>query len=233
MKTEERPDIRAHYLGILQDIIEGRRSIPELRLTRHLEPNVAHISELELCPMKPYYARTLPEQPPLSEQAVLQFTRGRLFERMIAAELPVKEKDGISGTVDGELNGGLIEVKSTATDMGNFTPAKAFSWWLQRSKGYAVLHDTDSLSLVVWFLVGDIWTAKTTKTDLRAWTLTFTKDELDANWAHLIGERAKMFACINDGALPDEAWVKSRRKGFECGGCRYSCLCPYFNCGGM
>lgn len=225
MNAQDAPDIREYQMGVM------RRRLDEL--PRTLDPGVAHVSELSLCPVKPHYARTLDEQPLLSDESTLQFMRGRGLERFLSGELPVKELDGIVGTVDGQVNGDLIEVKSTNMDMGRFDPLKGHEWWITQMKAYCHLYGATSIHLIVWFLSGDSFTTRKVKTDLRAWTLTFTEDELRQNWDYLKAERAKMFACIDAGTLPDEAWVKSRRKGFECPGCRYSLLCPYFNHGGM
>ena len=223
MKTTNAPHIEDYYLDLIQHRLD--------ELPRTLSPGVAHMSELELCPCKPFYARTMDELPPLSRESRLQFMRGRGLEFFVGKELPVKEKDGISGTVDNAYQGELVEFKSTASDLADdFTP---YPWWLQRSKGYCSIHDTDTIHLVVWFLNGNARAkrngAPIVRTDLRAWTLTFTPDELTENWEYLKNERARMFAGIAAGEVPDEAWVKERRKSFECPGCRFSRVCPRFS----
>lgn len=227
MIQTENETIRLFQMGKLRELIDS--------LPRKLDPGIAHVSELILCPMKPHLTRTLSELPPHSEESILQFTRGRLFERMLSAELPPKEKEGIVGTVDGQWNGDLIEIKSTASGMDSFKP---YPWWLSQSMAYCHLYDTDHIHLIVWFLVGNKWNKNkgregSVKTSLNAWTLTFTPDELAENWDYLKEQRELMFHHIDHNELPPEWWVEERRLGFECRGCRHSTGCPYHDKGGM
>jgi hypothetical protein len=224
MLVSECPETRAYLLALMRAKLDA--------MPRILEPGVAHTSELSLCPMKPHYARTLKEQPPLSDESVLQFMRGRGLEYFIGGELPVLTKDGISGTIDTAWVR-ILELKSTQTDMGQFKPEKPYDHWLISCKAYCTLSDTNAIDLGVWFLGGDLKTTRKVKTELKTWTLTFTEDELAENWAYCLAERAKMFECIDKDIFPSEEWVKSRRKGFECGGCRYSEPCPLWQAKGM
>jgi len=224
MRVTEAPETRQYLLDLMRKKLDA--------MPRVLDPGVAHTSELSLCPMKPHYARTLDEQPPLSRGSTLQCMRGRGLEFCIGGALPVLTNDGICGTIDPAWTN-ILELKSTQSDMGRFNPNKPFEHWLISCKGYCYLADTNVIDLAPWFLNGDMYTTRKSKTDLLAWHLEFTDEEIAANWDYLKGERAKMFACIDAGTLPDEAWVKSRRKHFECPGCRYAEIgCPYWN-GGM
>jgi hypothetical protein len=161
--------------------------------------------------------------------------RGRGLEFFVSKELPVVQKDGMCGTID-DRHIRIVELKSTASDMGRFKPERN-EWWIQRIKGYLSLVGEAAADLVVWFILGDTFSeknpAKRTKTDIRAWTLEFTADEIAENWDHLRQQRELMFHYIDNGEAPPEEWVKERRKGFECGGCRFSLLCPYHDKGGM
>ena len=217
-------DTRRHVLELARAKLDA--------MPRVLEPGVAHTSELSLCPMKAHYARTLKEQPPLSDESILQFMRGRGLEFFVGGELPVLTKDGICGTIDSKWDR-IIEFKSTQSDMSRFNPEKPYDHWLISLQAYCVLAGVDTIDLVVWFLGGDLHSTRKVRTDIRAWTLTFTADELWHNWEYMKDERRKMFAAIDSGTLPDAEWVKTRRKSFECPGCRYSVLCPYFHAKGL
>lgn len=225
MKALEAPETEDYFFEMMRAKLDA--------LPRVLEPGIAHLSELEMCPMKPYYARTLKEQPPLHRESILQFLRGRGLEFYIGGELPVLTKDGICGTIDGRWER-IIEFKSTAASLKNF-PDKIFPWWLDRCRGYCHLADTDRIDLVVWFVVGNMLSKKTrdTKTALRSWTLVFEPAEIAAAWDHFRFERELMFKAIDSGEEPDPLWVAQRRQSFECKNCRYSGICPYFDNGGM
>lgn len=220
MNATPNPELRTHYIETLRGHLAERI----------LDPTVVHASECELCPMKPFYNRTLDEIPPLSDQSILFFTRGRLFERFISQERPPLELDGICGTVDGTTpDGELIEIKSTLQDMDKFNPASSQPHWIQRSKAYATIYGVNVINLVVFFLVGNMWTHKTEPTGLKSWRLEFTPEELADNWDYILLQRDKLLRAIGAGELPDEAWVKGRRMGFECKSCQFSVMCPYFN----
>jgi hypothetical protein len=228
MNASENPELRNHYLDQLRGWIEGRTTLPPTTLTRHLDPNIVHASETELCPMKPFYSRTLAETPPLSDKSVLMFAVGRLFERSISKELPTRELDGITGTVDGEWEGDIVEIKSTRQDMDRFNPLTSQKHWIQRTQGYCKIYGTNKAHLCVLFLVGNFWTHGGEGIGLKAWTLAFTPDEIAANWGYVLDQRNRLLAAISSGEVPDEEWVKSRRMGYECKECLYSVMCPYF-----
>ena len=228
MKVTYNQQLDDHLEALVRDFIEGRRELPAVKLTRHLEPGIMHASEGEHCPVKPYYARTLENPPPLGRRSIFLFMAGRLFERQFTTPLPPKEKDGIVGEVDGEFDGLLIEFKSTRQDMDRFNPETSQPEWIQRAKTYAYIHDVDRIGFGVWFLVGNMWTHKTENTGLKAWTLEFTPEELGENWLYMLEQRESLFRCINNGELPEEEWVKARRKDYECKGCQYAPLCPFF-----
>jgi hypothetical protein len=229
MITSANDDLRQHYIEKLRDIVEGRRAIPELLLTRKTEPGIIHASECELCPAKVFYKRTLTEMPPLSVMSILHFAKGRLFERMIGAALQPVEKDGITCEIDDIYNDLLVEIKSTTMDMAKFNPLTCPPWWRQRSKAYCYAHDTDRIGLAVWFLVGESWTKRggDQKIGIKAWTLEFTKEELEHNWAYMLEQRELILAHIENKLFPSVGWIQSRLKNFECPSCNFLDICAY------
>ena len=220
---------RLFYLDKLRGILDGTTGIPALLLESYAtDPEVMHCSEGELCPARAYYRRTIAPAPPLSDRAILTFMRGRLFERILADELPSITKDGISGRVDGLWEGNLIETKSTAMDMDKFNPLTSQPHWLQRSKAYCHLHDKQKLTLVVWFIVGNMWTHRTVNTGLKCWDLEFTESEIRANWLHMQLQRSQLMACLEAGEAPNWSWIQSRLQvKYECGDCSFRDICTY------
>lgn len=223
---------REHYLARLRGILEGSITIPSLTLDYNYDPETMHAHEAELCPARAYYRRTITPTPPMSDRSILTFMRGRLFERILADELPAAERDHISGRVDGLLNGELIETKSTTMDMDKFNPIVSQPHWLQRSKAYCTLHQKSKIILVVWFLIGNMWTRKTMNAGLKCWDLEFSEKELEANWLHMVLQRDQLMAHVQSLTFPDSAWIHSRLKSFECSDCVYNDICEYPSKGG-
>ncbi|MFH1742827.1 MAG: hypothetical protein ABIH23_27810, partial [bacterium] len=214
-------------LNKLRAILEGSVTIPALTLEYSYDPQVMHCHEAELCPARAYYRRTIVPPPPMSDRAVLTFMRGRLFERILADELPSVTKDGISGRVDGLWNEELIETKSTMMDMAKFNPITSQPHWLQRSKAYCTLHDKKKIMLVIWFLVGDMWTKKTINVGLKCWDLNFTEQELEHNWVVMKTQKMMLMNYVRLRVFPDSAWIRSRLRSFECSDCLFNDLCAY------
>jgi CRISPR/Cas system-associated exonuclease Cas4 (RecB family) len=228
LNAVENEKARIFYLDKLRGILDGTTGIPALMLEPYAtDPGVIHASECELCPARAYYRRTIVPAPPLSDRAILTFMRGRLFERILADELPSVTKDGISGRVDGLWEGNLIETKSTAMDMDKFNPATSQPHWLQRSKAYCYLHDQEKLTLVVWFIVGNMWTHRTLNTGLKCWDLEFTQGEILQNWEKMKSERAMLMACLEDAFVPPHGWIAARLQKYECGDCSFREVCTY------
>ena len=227
MNVTQNEFAREYYLNKLRDILEGAVSIPALNLEYSYDHDVMHCHEAELCPARAYYRRTVQPTPPMSDRAILTFMRGRLFERILADELPSITKDGISGRVDGLWNDVLIETKSTAMDMDKFNPITSQPHWLQRSKAYCTLHGKNTIMLVVWFLVGNMWTHKTLNTGIKCWDLNFSDQELEHNWEYMKLQKSRLMEYVRIGLFPDVSWIKSRLKNYECGDCAYNDICVY------
>lgn len=227
MNVTQNDTAREYYLNKLRGILEGAVTVPALTLEYSYDPEVMHCHEAEMCPARAYYRRTIQPAPPMSDRAILTFMRGRLFERILADELPSVTKDGISGRVDGLWNDSLIETKSTTMDMDKFNPITSQPHWLQRSKAYCTLHGKNTIVLVVWFLVGNMWTHKTLNTGLKCWDLNFSDQELEHNWGYMIRQKNLLEMYVKSKVFPDNFWIKSRLKPYECGDCSYNDICEY------
>jgi len=81
--------------------------------------------------------------------------------------------------------------------------------------------------LVVWFLVGNMWTHKTLNTGLKCWDLNFSDQELEHNWEYMNLQKRRLLEFVRIGLFPDVSWIKSRLKHYECGDCQYNDICAY------
>ncbi len=241
----ESPELVAYYRRRINDILSGKITIPETRYERHLIHDEIHASEADgSCLHRAFYNRTLDEIPPLSGNAPLLFLRGRGVERMLITKQPIVVKDGISMEIDDHIEPwGIIEIKSTAADSGYFEPVGKFPHWINRGGIYCVGHGTDCFYLVVYFLVGNLWSSmkrgfrgEKKKVDFRAWKIQFERpaqcfdlnfsdslDSLSVIWNNAQERRRILIEAIDSGIPPDidpESW--------ECGSCNFSQVCQHF-----
>jgi hypothetical protein len=232
MNAVEKPERAAEMLSHVRALMTGGRTLPAVTYPKR--GSEIHLSTLDLCLQQSLFNLTLDNPPPISDDAILRFIRGRVVERSMAEEAAPAEKDGIICTVDYiSPDWGLAEIKSVATDSSKFSPMSAkggiYPHWRQRMMGYCHAYDTDSITLFVYFLIGNTashkWGAKGRRpVDLRAWEVTFTPEELAENWAMVMRRKAALEAALNDGGvLPDEFVAPET---WLCEGCQFSEICP-------
>ncbi len=227
----ESPELVAYYRQRINDILSGKITIPETRYERHLIHDEIHASEVDgSCLHRAFYNRTLDEIPPLSGNAPLLFLRGRGVERMLITKQPIVIKEGISMEIDDYVDSwGFIEIKSTAADSGYFEPVSKFPHWINRGGIYCVGHDVDCFYLVVYFLVGNLWSSmkrgfqgEKKKVDFRAWKIQFERNDLDLIWYNAQARRTLLIEAIDSGIPPDIA-----PESWECQSCNLSPVCQY------
>lgn len=232
MNAVEKPERAAELLNHVRQLMTGGRTLPAISYP--VRGNEIHLSTLDLCLQQSLFRLTLPDPPPPSDDSILLFMRGRVVERSMAQEAPPVEKDGILCSVDYiSPEWGLAEIKSVATDSSKFSPLSKkngiYPHWKQRMMGYCHAYDTDRITLVVYFLVGNTASHKWSnpgrkKVDLKAWEITFTPEEMAENWGLILRRKAALIAALNDGGeLPDEFVAPET---WLCENCEMSEICP-------
>lgn len=215
-----------YYRQRINDVLSGKVVIPETRYERTLDPNEIHASEIDgLCLIRGYYNRTLDEIPPLSGDSPLHFLRGRAIERVLITKQSPIVVEGISMEIDDCVEPwGIIEIKSTASDAQKFEPITKYPHWINRGAMYCKGHGVEHFNLLVFFLVGDMWTKKTKSVDLRAWKIEFSHDEIRHLWGAAQARREILLEAISKGTPPNILPQK-----WECKGCNFSIVCAHFN----
>ncbi len=213
MKAIERPDIRDHYLAM------GRAKVLNDR------GQDIHASDLDLCPLKVFYRRTLADAPPLPEKSILFFMSGLAIEQwLISGKQEPVSKDGIICSIDDITKYGVSEIKTTRSGLNKFDPLKSYPWWIFRMKTYCHTLEIDAINLVVIFLVGD---RGATQIEMKAWEIQFTNQELIEHWFE-VQRRARILrtAMTTGEPIPeDQVWLQT----WECKNCEMTPICYYYN----
>lgn len=108
--------------------------------------------------------------------------------KTIRLQVPI-EKDGIAGRLDGFDFGPkwrVLESKSTEMSPRDPITHPKFRHWLWQIMGYCHMMDTNDALLEVFFIKHFF------DNPLRAWELTFTRDELEENWFMLLNHKEAM-----------------------------------------
>jgi hypothetical protein len=181
-----------------------------------------HASDLDLCPIKTWYARILkPEDmPAYGKKDLLMFARGLALEAWLENEHERGERDGVLCSLDDKTLLGPTEIKTTAKSLRNFDPCKTYPHWMFRAKTYANVFNSEFMNLAVYFLVGNY---RDIPTDLVCWRIDFTPEELDAHWVEVLRRKSILVDAITTGERIDldEAWVTD----WECEHCRFGGIC--------
>jgi len=250
MNYYENPRLAKIYIERDRDMIEGRRSMPEI--TYEPRGDSLHLSDVgDLCLLQPFFRRTMSYVPPLDTESLVVFTRGRVFERAIAIEGKPICVDGIWMTIDDAEPPDpfkIVEIKSTEWGMHFFDPVEKTPQWIERGMGYCYGHGVTEMGLVVFFLSGnkpdfqprrgESYPPKGTpiiKGGVRAWTLEFTQEELDANWLEMLRRKDLLISAIESGTpiddneilarLPVRVWKNGKKNYWLCNGCRFRGMC--------
>jgi hypothetical protein len=238
MNAKERPDIAAEHIQRIKDLVSGKQRMPAVQYNFSRGGEPAHASELDgLCLQQAFYRRIAGDDYPMSDQAAMFFLRGRVVERAIATEQPPREYEGVICTIDDyHAVHGIIEIKSTAMDAAKFDILKSSptKHWLVRAKTYCKAYAEDRITYVVYFLIGDSWTKRTKRVDMRAWTVTFTPRELDDNWKLIAERRDALMSALKDfegragtslDGGPDRKYASQEE--WLCKSCDFSVICPH------
>jgi len=238
MKYYHAPKVAEDYISRIADMMDGKREMPPV--TYPPRGQEYHLSDLQGCPLQPYWKRTINFQPPKDRNAYLYFVCGRIIERAIALECPSGELDGIHFTVDDTAPDGIpSEIKSTRWGSEFFDPPKDQPHWIERINGYCKGRNVLKYHLVVLFLHGNVgdffpWTIKKNggkkpnewrNVDLKAWTFEFEHEEIDEFWKEILRRRDVLDEAVKAGEPINDEEVLSRRKDWECKYCDYRGLC--------
>lgn len=143
-----------------------------------------------------------------SRQTKLYFAIGLGLERNLLAKRQANEpvllsKDGISFHPDSDTQllvsgSGLIEMKSTRYNVttktqGDFTPDRFPEGWIKQGKAYCYALGVDTITFVPLHII---------QADLRAWTVTWDRQELEDNWQWLLDRRKVWVQADKTGEAP-------------------------------
>jgi hypothetical protein len=237
VNATERKDIADFYGQRVIDLMEGKRAVPAVSYPAR-KPGEWHLSDIDgaVCLGVPLCRARYADIPKIGVKSALHFLKGRVVERAIADghEIEPKFVDGLWASGDDLSHFGYAEIKATTADMDKFNPLTKYPWWLNRIMGYCRAYDVESWNLVVVFIVGNLWTNKKNPTTIgiRAWELTFDRDEIMLNWGRMLGRKEMLEKWISEGTWPGakEAgafWNGSSGK-LRCTDCQMTPLCPIF-----
>ena len=232
MNIYENPHVEAAYIKRVAEYLGGPRDDTKI-----------HLSDLQGCPLPAFYRLTTPVelQPGDDRSSILRFFRGRAVERAIATEMEPKEKDRIICTADDmHPDHGLGEIKSTMEGCEFWKPEREHPEWVERMKGYAHINDETKVNLIVYFMGGNVmnytpWSIKQNGrvqgkyrgVEFKVWTLEFTPEELEANWAVMLERRDVLELAITHGVPPEPDYVTGLLKPWHCKLCRWRDTCYY------
>lgn len=211
MKVFLNEELRRHYIDIARKRVDKDRG------------KQIHASDVDvgLCLQKTLYRRILKDPPPLSDKSILFFASGVCFEHwLVAKSIPVKEREGITRTLDDSNIFGAVELKSTRSNCDKFNPITAYPWWLSRMKTYCYIDRINRMHLVVFFWVGN---RAENQIELKAWSIEFTDEEIRDNWIK-IKERANILTqCMESGENIPREFLTVR--DWECKSCQFLTVC--------
>lgn len=240
MKATPNPKVAELCIDRARKILTGKLDLPAVHYDG--DRSGIHLSDLQSCPAQPYYQKTLGKNvPELSNHSVLNFTKGRAFERFFAVEQDRVSIDDISCTADGfQPEYGFLEIKCTAEQMDFFDPLTAHPEWIERIMGYCHAYRQKHWNLVVFFIVGNMpnrlwWNVKDygkskekyKGIDLRAWTLEFTETEIADNWIEVKRRRDLLLDCLEKGIAPSNRWIDEQTPEWKHKLCNMIPICAY------
>jgi len=183
-----------------------------------------HLTDLVFCLRRSFFRRRVNIPP--TDHEVLLWLSGRAHHGLLEPQVrEVKlERDGIIGTADGiELVDRTViiqEVKTTRSSSKHSVLEQKH--WLVQGMGYCSLAGADILVLIVLHLLGN-W--RPPFPELRAWRITFTKNELEDNWCYLLARRDILVDSLERGIAPDFR----HHYNFECKSCALADACSNLN----
>lgn len=176
-----------------------------------------HVSHLVYCLTKGYHELTNSLSP--TDQEVMLFALGYGLERVLLRE----ESHAEAGEVDGikyspdfvPLSGGKAELKTTRQSVGKEFPET----WMEQIMAYCYAEKLTNYDLAVLHIVGNY---KPPFPCIAGYRLTFTQEELDANWANLLKRKMVLVVALETKTPPPpKVWCKD----WECKYCRYKIRC--------
>jgi len=238
-------DIYVHHM---RQVIEGRITLPAIRIEDRSKSDAWHLSDLEGCLYASFWSRTLPpDEFVLDELSVLRFFRGRLFEHAVALHRDISplQKDGIVGTIDDYIVSPLdqskfqpVEIKSVASGCSSFNLSKQVSW-LIRTAAYCYIHEVQVAHFVVLFTAGNMadflpWAIRERghpRTQyipmaIRSWSVFYSDSFLQTTWENMLQRKERLDHAIREDD-PSVLAQFVKPESWRCALCRYLEFCPY------
>jgi CRISPR/Cas system-associated exonuclease Cas4 (RecB family) len=199
--SKERPDVVETLLADINKrygLDHGREGI--------------HATDLMYCLRKAHWAKTNPLPPTPTE--TLYYIRGLGLQDMILNKetVPV-EKDGIVASPDYLVDGKIpLELKTTLIGKKRLDNYDFPGGWIKQMKTYSYILGVKQAVLLIFTM--------STPTELLSYILTFTDEELLANWNELLGKKAELELALESNIPP-----RPFNEDWECRDCKYRLRC--------
>ncbi len=180
-----------------------------------------HLSSLVYCLTRGWYDLRARIEP--TEREILLWALGYGLQEVLTpsnASTPILEYEGIIYRPDMlfELNGMLVELKTTRTSIKTATLALPDTW-LSYIKGGCKIRDTKKYELAGLYMMGNYAPPFPL---LYSETLEFDNEEIEEQWAHLLVRRDIYRGSISSN-IPPKPFTYCYE--WECRDCRYRLLC--------
>jgi hypothetical protein len=241
MQITKNDKLATFYIERARKLITGDLVLKSVQYNS--ERQGIHLSDLQGCPAIPYYSRIYKDnKPPIPDNSVLFFLRGRQIERAFHENEISTICEGISCTADDQNEFGYTEIKSTAEQMDFFDPLKAHKEWIERILGYMYAFEQTTWHLLVFFIVGNMpnrlwWNIKDFgKSDkpyegiaLQAWTLEAPLLEIAENWALMQARKKTLEQCIETKTPPSDDYIEMMIEDWHHKTCQFKPVCEYYD----
>ncbi len=154
---------------------------------------------------------------PLTDKEIVLFGVGFGLERVLIQSRMIHDEWELDGVVlhpDFLTIGGVLsDLKSTRAGTRPPTFETYGGMWLRQFMAYLKHRGGTEF---------DVLTVHLIQAEIKAWRFTFTPEEIDMNWAYILG-RKMVYEQYEAQEVPPEAFQFNEK--FECNSCRYALRC--------
>jgi hypothetical protein len=192
----------------------------------HDRPDVPHLTELIYCLTKGYYDRFDRLQP--TQKEMLYFAIGFGLEEVIlrdatSLEPQLVEVDGVYMSLDYiALDGVGVDLKSTRMYPSKDDGSPSYGWpqgWRRQFMGYAKHLGQTEFDVAILYLGAP---------DLVAGRLSFTQQEMDDNWDHIMMRKTIYMAHVAGSMVPAPFTFTEDPSMWECKDKKGNPTCKYY-----